>query len=165
MAVVQQLSSPSAPTVTPKIQKLVDNKGDSLCDRDANDLNGFFDAILVPLAGTFRLPFPNQLLQNFIRMNGANNCANAQRYEYLLPTDGATLTVPAEDGNDLPKGAFVPLYLSALNVGFNLDDQKTYEQQEKLAPLVLSPIVERSVWSVDVLIPSGLVIYPVEGSK
>jgi hypothetical protein len=38
-------------------------------------------------------------------------------------------------------------------VEFNLDDQKTSEQQEKPAPLVLSPIVERSVWSVDVAVP------------
>jgi hypothetical protein len=49
-----------------------------------------------------------------------------------------------------PVLAFVPLFLSAPNVGFNLDDQKTSEQQEKPAPLVLSPIVVRSVWSVDV---------------
>ena len=52
-----------------------------------------------------------------------------------------------------PVLAFVPLFLSAPNVEFNLDDQKTSEQQEKPAPLVLSPIVERSVWSVDVAVP------------
>ena len=52
-----------------------------------------------------------------------------------------------------PVLAFVPLFLSAPNVEINLDDQKTSEQQEKPAPLVLSPIVERSVWSVDVAVP------------
>ena len=37
-------------------------------------------------------------------MTGVNNGASAQGYKYLLLTDGATLTVSAEDGNDLPKG-------------------------------------------------------------
>ena len=104
MAVVQQVSPPSAPTVTPQLQKVVEYKGDTLYVRDSDDLNGFFEAIPIPPSGTFRFPLPNQLLQNLIDMTGVNNGASAQGYKYLLLTDGATLTVSAEDGNDLPKG-------------------------------------------------------------
>jgi len=104
MAVVQQVSPPSAPTFAPQVQRVIDNKGDTLYVRDAENMNGFFEAIPIPPSGTFRFPLPNQLLQNLIDMTGVNNGANSQGYKYLLLTDGATLSVSAEDGTDLPKG-------------------------------------------------------------
>jgi len=104
MAVVQQVNPPSAPTVAPQVQRVIDNKGDTLYVRDAENMNGFFEAIPIPPSGTFRFPLPNQLLQNLIDMTGVNNGANTQGYKYLLLTDGATLSVSADDGTDLPKG-------------------------------------------------------------
>jgi len=67
-------------------------------------MGSYFEAISIPPSGTFRFPLPNQLLQNLIDMSGANNGASTQGYKYLLLTDGATLSVSAADGSDLPKG-------------------------------------------------------------
>ena len=104
MAVVQQVSPLPVAIVTPLIQKVFEYKGDTLYVRDAENIDGFFEAIPVPPSGTFRFPLPNQFLQNLIDMTGVNNEANVQGYKYLLLTDGATISVSAEDGKDLPKG-------------------------------------------------------------
>ena len=104
MAVVQQVSPLPVAIVTPLTQKVFEYKGDTLYVRDAENIDGFFEAIPVPPSGTFRFPLPNQFLQNLIDMTGVNNEANVQGYKYLLLTDGATISVSAEDGKDLPKG-------------------------------------------------------------
>jgi len=104
MVVVQQVNTPPLPTVIPQEQRVADNKGDTLYVRDRDDMGAYFQAITVPPSGTFRFPLPNQLLQNLIDMTGVNNGTNTQGYRYLLLTDGATLSVSAADGNELPKG-------------------------------------------------------------
>jgi hypothetical protein len=104
MTVVQQVSTPPLTYVTPQEQRVIDNKGDILYVRDRDDMGSYFQAITVPPSGTFRFPLPNQLLQSLIDMTGINNGANTQGYKYLLLTDGATLSVSAVDGNELPKG-------------------------------------------------------------
>ncbi|QWD27166.1 filamentous hemagglutinin N-terminal domain-containing protein [Polynucleobacter paneuropaeus] len=104
MTVVQQVSTPPLTYVTPQEQRVFDNKGDILYVRDRDDMGSYFQAITVPPSGTFRFPLPNQLLQSLIDMTGINNGVNTQGYKYLLLTDGATLSVSAVDGNELPKG-------------------------------------------------------------
>ena len=104
MAVVQQVSTPQLTPVTLQDQRVADNKGDILYVRDRDDMGAYFQAIPVPPSGAFRFPLPNQLLQNLIDMTGVNNSGNTQGYRYLLLTDGATLSVSAADGSDLPKG-------------------------------------------------------------
>ena len=104
MAVVQQVSPLPVSIVTPLAEKVFEYKGDTLYVRDAENIDGFFEAIPVPPSGTFRFPLPNQFLQNLIDMTGVNNEVNVQGYKYLLLTDGATISVSAEDGKDLPKG-------------------------------------------------------------
>ena len=91
-------------TVTSQSEKISDNKGETLYVRDPENINGFFEAISVPQSGTVSFPLPNQFLQNLLDTTGLNTEANAQVYKYLLLTDGATISVSAEDGQDLPKG-------------------------------------------------------------
>jgi hypothetical protein len=103
-AVVQQVNRMPALTVTSQSEKISDNKGETLYVRDPENINGFFEAISVPQSGTVSFPLPNQFLQNLLDTTGLNTEANAQLYKYLLLTDGATISVSAEDGKDLPKG-------------------------------------------------------------
>jgi hypothetical protein len=103
-AVVQQVNRMPAPSVAPQSEKVFDNKGNTLYVRDPENINGFFEAITVSQSGTVSFPLPNQFLQNLLDTTGLNNDANAQIYKYLLLTDGATISVSAEDGKDLPKG-------------------------------------------------------------
>ena len=103
-AVVQQVNRMPALTVTSQSEKISDNKGETLYVRDPENINGFFEAISVPQSGTVSFPLPNQFLQNLLDTTGLNTEANAQLYKYLLLTDGATISVSAEDGQDLPKG-------------------------------------------------------------
>ena len=104
VAVVQQLSRLPAPTANSQTPKVSDNKGDTLYIRDSENMSGFFEAISVPSSGNVRFPLPNQLLQNLLDLTGANSESNAQNYKYLLLTDGATISVSAEDGKELPQG-------------------------------------------------------------
>jgi hypothetical protein len=104
VAVVQQISREPAPTVTYQALNVPANKGDILYVRDSENMGGFYEAISVPPLGTVSFPLPNQILQNLIDMTASNNETNAQAYKYLLLTDGATISVSAEDGNELPKG-------------------------------------------------------------
>jgi hypothetical protein len=62
------------------------------------------EAISVPQSGAFKFSLPIQILQSLIDMTGLNSDANAQNYKFLLLTDGATISVSAEDGTELPQG-------------------------------------------------------------
>jgi hypothetical protein len=104
VAVVQQLSRMPAPTPAPQEQKAFDNKGTTLYLRDSENVGGIVEAISVPQSGTFKFPLPTQILQSLIDTTGSNNEANPQNYKFLLLTDGATISVSAEDGTELPKG-------------------------------------------------------------
>jgi hypothetical protein len=104
VAVVQQLSRMPVPTPAPQEQKAFDNKGTTLYLRDSENVGGIVEAISVPQSGTFKFPLPTQILQSLIDTTGLNNEANAQSYKFLLLTDGATISVSAEDGTELPKG-------------------------------------------------------------
>jgi hypothetical protein len=105
VAVVQQLSRMPAPTPAPLAQKAFDNKGTTLYLRDSENMGGIVEAISVPQSGTFKFPLPTQILQSLIDdTTGLNNEANAQNYKFLLLTDGATISVSAEDGTELPQG-------------------------------------------------------------
>jgi hypothetical protein len=104
VAVVQQLSRMTAPAAAPQAQQDFDNKGATLYLRDSENIGGIVEAISVPQSGTFKFPLPTQILQSLIDMTGLNNEANAKGYKFLLLTDGATISVSAEDGNELPKG-------------------------------------------------------------
>lgn len=72
--------------------------------RDSENMGGIVEAISIPQSGTFKFALPTQILQSLIDMTGLNNVANAQDYKFLLLTDGATISVSAEDGTELPKG-------------------------------------------------------------
>jgi hypothetical protein len=104
VAVVLQLSRMPASTPAPQEQKAFDNKGATLYLRDSENMGGIVEAISVPQSGTFKFALPTQILQSLIDMTGLNNDANAQSYKFLLLTDGATISVSAEDGTELPKG-------------------------------------------------------------
>jgi hypothetical protein len=104
VAVVQQLSRMTAPAAAPQAQQDFDNKGATLYLRDSENIGGIVEAISVPQSGTFKFPLPTQILQSLIDMTGLNNEANAKGYKFLLLTDGATISVSAEDGTELPKG-------------------------------------------------------------
>jgi hypothetical protein len=104
VAVVQQLSRMPAPTPAPLAQKAFDNKGTTLYLRDSENMGGIVEAISVPQSGTFKFPLPTQILQSLIDTTELNNEANAQNYKFLLLTDGATISVSAEDGTELPQG-------------------------------------------------------------
>ena len=104
MSVVQQVSTPPLPRVTPQEQRVTDNKGDILYVRDRDDLGSYFEVIPVPPSGSIKFPLPNQLLQNLIDSTGINSGAGNQGYKYLLLTDGATLNISAVDGTELPEG-------------------------------------------------------------
>jgi hypothetical protein len=104
VAVVQQLSRMPAATAAPQALKAFDNKSATLYLRDSENLGGIVEAISVPQSGTFKFPLPTQIMQSLIDTTGLNNEANAQSYKFLLLTDGATISVSAEDGTDLPRG-------------------------------------------------------------
>jgi hypothetical protein len=104
VAVVQQLSRMPVPTPAPQEQKAFDNKGTTLYLRDSENVGGIVEAISVPQSGTFKFPLPTKILQSLIDTTGSNNEANPQNYKFLLLTDGATISVSAEDGTELPKG-------------------------------------------------------------
>jgi hypothetical protein len=104
VAVVLQLSRMPASTPAPQEQKAFDNKGATLYLRDSENMGGIVEAISIPQSGTFKFALPTQILQSLIDMTGLNYDANAQDYKFLLLTDGATISVSAEDGTELPKG-------------------------------------------------------------
>jgi hypothetical protein len=104
VAVVQQLIRMPALTPAPLAQKAFDNKGATLYLRDSENVGAIVEAISVPQSGAFKFSLPIQILQSLIDMTGLNSDANAQNYKFLLLTDGATISVSAEDGTELPQG-------------------------------------------------------------